>query len=332
MGGTVLVTGGAGYIGGHVCKSLARNGYLPVCYDDLSTGHASAVKWGPLERGAVGDKPRLTEVIREHRPIAAVHLAGFISVGESVGDPAKYYRNNVGETLTFLGVLRETGVNRVIFSSSAAVYGTPQRVPIGEDHPTSPVNPYGWTKLMVERMLADYAPAYGLQSVSLRYFNAAGADPDGEIGEDHEPETHLIPLVLDVALGRREAITIFGTDYATADGTCVRDYIHVSDLADAHVLALSRLERNDGTGAEVFNLGNGNGYSVKEVIATAERVTKKAILARTAPRRDGDPAILVSTADRARTALRWTQRHAALEDQIAHAWAWHQKKFARPAG
>lgn len=331
MGGTILVAGGAGYIGSHVCKVLARNGYLPICYDDLSTGHASAVKWGPLERGRLGDGARLTEVIGRHRPSAAVLLAGFIAVGESVVDPARYYLNNVAETITFLNVLKDAGISQVVFSSSAAVYGAPRQTPVSEDHPTWPTNPYGWTKLMVERMLADYAAAYGLRSVALRYFNAAGADPDGEIGENHDPETHLIPLVLDAALGRRETITIFGDDYDTPDGSCVRDYIHVGDLADAHVLALGWMRGQAQPAAEAFNLGNGNGYSVKEVIATASRVTNREIPMRMAGRRSGDPAILVSDAGRAKGVLGWTLRHADLETQIAHAWAWHQKKAAAPA-
>ena len=330
MGETILVAGGAGYIGSHVCKALARNGYLPVCYDDLSTGHASAVKWGPLEKGRLGDAVRLAEVVDRHRPSAVILLAGFIAVGESVVDPARYYLNNVAETITFLNVLKDAGISHLVFSSSAAVYGAPRQTPVGEDHPTWPANPYGWTKLMVERMLADYAPAYGMRSVALRYFNAAGADPDGEIGEDHDPETHLIPLVLDAALGRREAITIFGDDYDTPDGSCVRDYIHVSDLADAHVLALGWLRGQAQPTAEAFNLGNGNGYSVKEVIATAGRVTKREIPTRRAGRRNGDPAILVSDAGRAKDVLGWTLRHADLETQIAHAWAWHGKKAAAP--
>ncbi|MDX9861972.1 MAG: UDP-glucose 4-epimerase GalE, partial [Rhodospirillales bacterium] len=271
------------------------------------------------------------EVIARHRPSAAILLAGFIAVGESVVDPGRYYLNNVAESIIFLRALQEAGIRRLVFSSSAAVYGQPLRIPIDEAHPTWPANPYGWTKLMVERMLADHAPAYGLRSVALRYFNAAGADPDGEIGEDHEPETHLIPLVLDTALGRRKEITVFGDDYDTTDGTCVRDYIHVSDLAEAHVLALDRLSWQDRPTAETFNLGNGNGYSVKEVIATAGAVTNRTIPTRMAGRRAGDPAILVAASDRAKTALGWRQRYASLETQIAHAWAWHRKKYAVPA-
>ncbi len=232
----ILVTGGAGYIGSHACKALANAGYMPVTYDNLVYGHREAVKWGPLEEGDIADPIRLESVLRKYGPKAVMHFAAYAYVGESVENPSKYYRNNVAGTLTLLDTMRTCAVDKLIFSSTCATYGMPEQIPITEDHPQNPINPYGRSKLMIEWILKDYAAAYGLKYVSLRYFNAAGADPDGEIGEDHDPETHLIPLVLDVALGRRDHLNIFGTDYDTTDGTCIRDYIHVTDLADAHLL------------------------------------------------------------------------------------------------
>ncbi len=324
MTSSVLVVGGAGYVGSHTCKALDRAGFRPVVYDDLSTGYAEAVRWGPLVEGRMSDRASLRAAIAEHKPVAAMLFAGFIAVGESVNDPAKYYRNNVGEVISLLDTLRDSGLHRLVFSSTAAVYGDPQFLPIHEDHPLQPTNPYGWTKLMVERILKDYSVAYGLQSVSLRYFNAAGGDPDAVIGECHEPETHLIPLVLDTALQRRACIDIFGDDYDTPDGTCVRDYVHVDDLASAHVQALRRLLGSDGGRAEAYNLGNGNGFSVREVIDAARAVTGKGIPTRIAPRRPGDPPVLVSAADRAREILEWKPQRAALKTQIADAWKWRQ--------
>ena len=316
----ILVTGGAGYIGSHTCKALARGGYLPVSYDNLVYGHEWAVKWGPLEVGDIGDRGRLDAVLEKYRPRAVLHFAAYAYVGESVDNPGKYYRNNVAGTLSLLEAMRDHGVEEMIFSSSCATYGMPLEIPIPETHPRQPINPYGASKLMVERMLADFHHAHGLHSVSLRYFNAAGADPDGTVGEDHDPETHLIPLVLDAAAGRREAITVFGDDYDTPDGTCIRDYIHVTDLADAHVLALKFLEENSV--CDAFNLGNGQGFSVTEVVDTASRVTGRDIPVAIGPRRQGDPPRLVGDAARARKELGWQPNHADLEQIIGDAWKW----------
>lgn len=250
----VLVTGGAGYIGSHACKALSQKGYTPITYDNLVHGHRWAVRWGPLEVGDINDRARLNAVIQQYRPEAIMHFAAYAYVGESVLDPGKYYRNNVAGSLTLLEAARDHGIDKFIFSSSCATYGTPEQIPIPEAHPQHPINPYGASKLMIERMLADFGSAHGLRSISLRYFNAAGADPDAKIGECHDPETHLIPLILDVAAGKRPVLTIFGEDYDTPDGTCIRDYIHVTDLADAHLLALQLLDR--GEESTVFNLGN----------------------------------------------------------------------------
>jgi UDP-arabinose 4-epimerase len=327
---TVLVTGGAGYIGAHACKALAGAGYLPVTYDNLVYGHERAVRWGPLERGDILDRARLDEVIGRYRPTAIMHFAAFAYVGESVTDPGKYYRNNVMGSLTLLEAARDHGIGRFVFSSTCATYGMPDRLPIAEDTPQHPINPYGASKLMVERMLADFGAAHGLRSIALRYFNAAGADPDGEIGESHDPETHLVPLVLDAASGRRPHITIFGTDYDTPDGTCIRDYIHVTDLADAHVKALQALEACAPSSA--YNLGNGQGYSVREVISAVERVTALAVPCVLGARRPGDPAALISDATRARDELDWQPRLADLDEIIRTAWGWHQKTGAVSGG
>ena len=320
----VLVTGGAGYIGSHACKALAAAGYSPITYDNLVYGHDWAVKWGPLETGDVLDASRLRQVIRKYRAEAVLHFAAFAYVGESVQDPAKYYRNNVLGTLTLLDAMRAEGVGEIVFSSSCATYGVPARVPIAEDTPQSPINPYGASKLMVERILADYGAGYGLKSVSLRYFNAAGADPDGEIGEDHDPETHLIPLVLDAASGARPSITIFGDDYDTQDGTCIRDYIHVSDIAEAHVLALTKL-RNGGLRL-AYNLGTGTGVSVADIIAKAKAVTGREIRVLKGARRPGDPARLVAEPSRAHADFGWLPRYPDIGDVIETAWRWHQQR------
>ena len=323
MTGNVLVTGGAGYIGSHTCKALAQAGFTPVTYDSLVYGHEWAVKWGPFEHGDILDGERLREVLQRFQPLAVIHFAAFAYVGESVADPAKYYRNNVVGTLSLLEAMRETGVGSIVFSSTCATYGIPDTVPITEDEPQKPINPYGTSKLMVEQILADYRVAYGLNSVALRYFNAAGADPEGEVGEAHDPETHLIPLVLDAARGKRPRIAIFGEDYDTEDGSCVRDYIHVQDLARAHVLAMECLPT--GNLKPAYNLGTGRGYSVKEVIAAARRATNLAIPVEQGTRRPGDPARLVANASSARADLGWTPEITDIEEIIATAWRWTQK-------
>jgi len=320
----ILITGGAGYIGSHACKALAHAGYTPITYDNLVYGHRWAVQWGPLEVGDILDRQRLDAVVAHYRPEAVMHFAAYAYVGESVQDPGKYYRNNVAGSLTLLEAVRDHNVPYFIFSSTCATYGIPQVLPLREDHPQHPINPYGASKLMIERMLQDFDYAHGLRFMSLRYFNAAGADPDGEIGEAHDPETHLIPLILDVAAGKRPTITIYGDDYSTPDGTCIRDYIHVTDLAQAHVLALRALEQ--GSPSMAFNLGNGQGFSVREVIDLAVQVTGRPIAATVGPRRPGDPPRLVADATTCRKILGWKPTHAALEDILATAWAWHQKR------
>jgi UDP-arabinose 4-epimerase len=318
----VLVTGGAGYIGSHACKALSKAGYLPIAYDNLVYGHEWAVKWGPLEEGDILDRARLDAVLAKYRPQAAMHFAAFTYVGESVSDPAKYYRNNVDGSLTLLEALRDQGIKNFVFSSTCATYGVPDKVPIPETQAQRPINPYGTTKLMVELMLRDFEAAHGIKWSALRYFNAAGADPDNEIGEAHDPETHLIPLVLDAASGRRENITVFGTDYDTRDGTCIRDYVHVTDLADAHVLALQALER--GAPSAAYNLGNGTGFSVSEVIEAARRVTGIDVPVVLSGRRPGDPDALVGDASRARADLGWEPRLFEIDQIVGTAWAWHQ--------
>ncbi|MEM9028954.1 MAG: UDP-glucose 4-epimerase GalE [Pseudomonadota bacterium] len=319
----ILVTGGAGYIGSHTCKALAKAGYVPVTYDNLVQGHEDAVRWGPFEQGSILDRERLDAVIAQHNPTAVMHFAAHAYVGESVSDPGKYYTNNVVGSLTLLQAVRDHGVGRFVFSSTCATYGIPDQVPIREATLQQPINPYGASKLMVEQMLSDFASAHGLDYVALRYFNAAGADRDCEIGELHDPETHLIPLVLDAASGRRPNVTVFGTDYDTPDGTCMRDYIHVSDLANAHVKALEFLEA--GNGSSVFNLGIGRGFSVREVIDAVERITGLNVPVLYGDRRAGDPAQLVSDATKARDELGWTPEIPDLDEIIRTAWAWHQK-------
>lgn len=324
----ILVAGGAGYIGSHMTKMLLEAGHEPVVIDNLSGGHREAVPGGRFVKGDLGDGALLDNIFSEIPFDGVMHFASFIQVGESVDDPSKYYRNNVANTMILLDAMIRNGVPRLIFSSTAAIFGEPVHVPIDEDHPKSPVNPYGWSKWMVERILADYDKAYGLRHTSLRYFNAAGADASGTLGERHDPETHLIPLALRAASGRLASIRIFGTDYDTPDGTCIRDYIHVSDLCCAHLLALERLA--DGAASAPFNLGNGSGFSVREVIDTARKVTAAAVPVVEAPRRVGDPVRLVADATRARQELGWRPAFTDLETIIAHAWAWERKVASSP--
>ena len=320
---TVLVVGGAGYIGSHACKAIAAAGMRPVVYDSLIYGHRDFVQWGPFEAGDILDRERLDVVLAKYRPQAVMHFAALAYVGESITRPDMYYRNNVSGTLNLLDAMREADISTIVFSSTCATYGSPVTQPITEETAQTPISPYGASKLMVERILSDYGEAYGLEWAALRYFNAAGADVDAQIGEWHDPETHLIPLVLDAASGRREDVTIFGNDYDTPDGTCVRDYIHVVDLADAHLMAINYLL--DGGKSAAFNLGNGIGFSVREVVAAVERVTGCVVPVKIGARRPGDPARLVSDASRARQVLGWRPKFADLASIVGSAWAWHQR-------
>lgn len=319
----VLVIGGAGYIGSHMVKMLGQQGCRVTTLDDLSSGHRDAVLCGDFVQGNFGDRAVLDAVLSQGFD-AVMHFASFIQVGESVQQPDKYYRNNVTYTLGLLDAMRAHGVNKFIFSSTAATFGEPQYTPIDERHPQQPINPYGRTKLMVEQALADYDKAYGFKSVCLRYFNAAGADPQGQLGERHDPETHLIPLILQAASGRRSHISVFGQDYDTPDGTCIRDYIHINDLCSAHWLALQSLM--SGQSSQAYNLGNGNGFSVQEVIDAAKQVTGRNIPVQHTPRRAGDPARLVADATQARQKLGWQPQYADLATIVQHAWAWEQKQ------
>jgi UDP-glucose 4-epimerase len=316
----ILVVGGAGFIGSHMVKRLARNGHEVVVLDDLSTGRREAARFGELVEGGLADSALLDRLLGQ-RPFAAVmHFGAHSQVGESSQEPAIYYRNNVAHTLNLLDAMRARGVDLLVFSSSAAVFGEPTYIPIDEAHPLRPLNPYGRSKCMVEEILADYERAYGLHWAALRYFNAAGADPEGELGEQHEPETHLIPIVLQVASGRRSELLIFGDDYDTPDGTCVRDYVHVTDLCDAHALALDYL--CSGRPSRAWNLGTEAGFSVREVIDAARRVTGREIPVRVMPRRPGDPARLVADSAAARRDLGWRPQFPDLETMISHAWRW----------
>ena len=324
---TILVTGGAGYIGSHAVLALQRAGYQVVILDNLVYGHQDLVEQvlqTELIVGDTNDQALLEKLFKTHDIAAVMHFAAYAYVGESVTDPAKYYRNNVIGTLTLLEAMKAASVNKFVFSSTCATYGVPQIIPIPEEHPQDPINPYGASKLMVERMLADFSGAYNFKSVAFRYFNAAGADPEGLLGEDHNPETHLIPLVLQAAMGKRESVSIFGTDYPTRDGTCIRDYIHVNDLAQAHVLGLEYLLNGGKT--DVFNLGNGSGFSVKEIIETARQISGKDIIAIECDRRPGDPPTLIGSAEKARKILGWQPQYADISDVIAHAWQWHQHR------
>jgi UDP-glucose 4-epimerase len=320
----ILVTGGAGYIGSHMVRMLDELGHAVVTFDDLSSGFRDAVLGGEFVQGSLHDKAALAALFGAHRFDAVVHFAGSIAVGESVRDPAKYYQNNLAGSLNLFDAMRAHGVNKLVFSSTAAIFGMPQYVPINETHQQAPINPYGMTKWMTEQILRDYDAAYGLRSVALRYFNAAGAAPDGALGERHDPETHLIPLALRAAKGELPHLTVFGTDYDTPDGTCIRDYIHVVDLCDAHVLALQHLEA--GSESRAYNLGNGQGYSVKDVIRVAERVSGKEVPVVYGPRRAGDPTRLVADAGKIRKEWGWTPRFGKLEQIIAHAWQWEIRK------
>jgi UDP-glucose-4-epimerase GalE len=319
----ILVTGGAGYIGAHCCKELAARGFQPVVFDDLSKGHRENIRWGGFHQGSTGSLDDLTECLRRWRIEAVMHFAAFIEVGESVADPAAYYRNNVGGSLNLLHAMVQHGIRHLVFSSSAAVYGNPVRVPIDEEHPRAPLSPYGWSKQMVETMLADFDTAWGLRAMALRYFNAAGADASGEIGEQHTPESHLIPRLLNAAMAG-SPVEIYGTDYATPDGTCIRDYIHVTDLACAHVAALEHLLNGRPGGA--FNLGQGQGFSVREVIRKAAEMTGRPTPLREAARRPGDAPVLIASNEKARRELGWTPVHSSLENILATAWQWHQRR------
>jgi UDP-arabinose 4-epimerase len=323
---SILIVGGAGYIGSQTAKCVAQAGLEPVVFDNLVYGHRWAVKWGPFVEGDIADGALLVDVIKRHRVEAVIHFAAYAYVGESVVHPRKYFRNNVAGTLSLLDAMLDAGVRDIVFSSTCATYGEPEGVPIDEQHPQRPVNPYGETKLAIERALHWYQRAYPLRFAALRYFNAAGADPDGQIGEDHDPETHLIPLALDAALGGRP-LEIFGTDYPTPDGTAIRDYIHVQDLADAHVAALARLR--DGATGLFVNLGTGRGHSVREVIAAVEKVSGRKVPARESARRPGDPPALVADARLAADVLGWSARMSDIDTIVEHAWRWKQRRSER---
>lgn len=316
----VLVTGGAGYVGSHACKALAEHGFLPVAVDNLSRGHEWAVKWGPLEKTDLRDGAGLRQVFARHRPVAVMHFAGLTYVGESVEHPDLYYQINVGGTLTLLAEMLQAEVPVLIFSSTAAVYGNPETVPIPECHRTDPLNPYGMSKRLIETVLEDRAQAFGLRYAALRYFNAAGADPDGEAGETHDPETHLIPLALQAARGGGPSVTLFGDDYDTPDGTCIRDYVHVADIASAHVLALKRMLESENLGP--LNLGTGIGHSVREVLQACRAVTGRSVPVDIGPRRPGDPPRLIADSCQARKVLGWTPAFTDIRSIVNTAWAW----------
>lgn len=318
----ILVTGGAGYIGSHVVRALQQTEHEIIVLDNLSKGHRGALRGVRLIEADLADRSRLNDIFAAEQVDGVIHLAAVSLVGESMTSPAMYYANNVLNGFNLLEAMREHGTRFLVFSSTAAVYGEPEQVPIDETHPTQPTNTYGRTKLHFEGMLADYDRAYGLKYISLRYFNAAGADPSGEIGEDHDPESHLIPIVLKQALGEQSPLAIFGTDYATPDGTCIRDYIHVNDLASAHLLAIEALRA--GEKSAIYNLGNNQGYSVREVIETASRVVGEEILACEKQRRPGDPAVLVASSERLQAELGWKPQYPDLEQIIATAWNWHK--------
>ena len=319
---TILVTGGAGYIGSHACKALARAGYTPVTFDNLITGWQDAVKFGPFEQGDLLDRPRLDEVFAKHQPIAVMHFAALSQVGEAMSEPGKYWLNNVTGSLNLIEAAVAAGCLNFVFSSTCATYGEHDNVVLDEETPQAPLNAYGASKRAIEDILRDFEAAHGLNHVIFRYFNVAGADPDGEVGEFHRPETHLVPLMLDAIDGKREGLTVFGTDYDTPDGTCIRDYVHVCDLVDAHVLGLNWLEESKGS--RVFNLGTGSGFSVMEVIGHSKSVTNRDVPYSVGPRRAGDCTKLVSGSVRAGKELGWTPERSTLDTMIADAWRWHQ--------
>lgn len=318
---SILVTGGAGYIGSHTCKALAKAGYLPVVFDNLSTGHAYAVKWGPFIQGDLNDRAKLNEAFETYKPTAVIHFAANAIVVESMADPGKYYRNNVGSTIALLEAMRDHGVKPLVFSSTCATYGDPQSTPITEEHPQKPINPYGKSKLMIEQIIADFEKAHGIRSVNLRYFNAAGADLETQIGENHTPETHLVPSLIHTALGLREEIVVYGTDFNTKDGSAIRDYIHVADLAQAHVAALKCPH------SASINLGTGTGYSVLELIDAMQKFCNKILPVRLENRRPGEPGILTADNKKAEQLLGWTPQISNLPTIIESAWKWHQLLF-----
>ena len=318
----ILVTGGAGYIGSHACKVLAAAGHTPVTYDNLSTGWADAVRFGPFEQGDLTDRDRLDQIFAAYQPAAVMHFAALSQVGESMREPGLYWHNNVAGSLTLLQAAVQAGCDKIVFSSTCATYGEQDKVVLNEESPQHPINAYGASKRAIEDMLRDFEAAHGLQHVIFRYFNVAGADPEADVGEYHRPETHLIPLMLDAVDGKRDALTIFGTDYDTPDGTCIRDYVHVMDLVEAHVLGLDWLQ--EGKGSRVFNLGTGTGFSVREVIEQAAAVTGRDVPYLEGPRRDGDCSKLVSGSSRAEAELGWRPRHSTPDRMIADAWRWHQ--------
>jgi UDP-glucose 4-epimerase len=325
--GTILATGGAGYIGSHTVLALQDQGYQIIVLDNLIYGHRELIETFPQVKliiGDINDAPLLHSIFSTHNIAAVIHFAAYAYVGESIQNPRKYYRNNVVGSLTLLEAMVDHGINKIVFSSTCATYGIPDTVPITEDQLQNPINPYGTSKLAVEKILLDFSQAYGFKSVIFRYFNAAGADPKGRVGEDHTPETHLIPLILYTALGKRSQINIYGTDYSTPDGTCIRDYIHVSDLAQAHILGLEYLLQGGNT--NIFNLGNGNGFSVREMIETAQLVTNRPIKVLEGDRRPGDPPILVGSSAKAHRILGWQPQYPLAKDILHHAWSWHQKR------
>ncbi len=323
----VLVTGGAGYIGSHTCKALAQAGYLPISYDNLSRGFRDAVRYGPLVVGDIADRATLDAALAEHKPVAILHFAAVAYVGESMADPLLYYRNNTAGALSLIEAALAAGIDKLVFSSTCATYGVPKTLPIDEDTPQIPINPYGRSKRMVEQMLQDIGAVTPLRSVALRYFNACGTDPGGEIGENHDPETHLLPLAINAALGLGPALQVFGNDYPTPDGTCIRDYIHVTDLADAHLRALTYLEKGGATTA--INLGTGSGFSIREILTAVERVLGTPVPHTISPRRPGDPPSLVALADKARDVLGWEPKHSDIETVVKTAAAWARRQHNR---